>query len=317
MELDELFEFLVTGWGVLLTGFKAKDDPTVTDIEIPSEYSGAAVTELSFKAFSGSRYLRTVYVPDSVKRVMGCVFEGCTSLVSVRLPAEVYRMASYVFWNCTSLKETALPENLGNIPVGCFLGCSALERVEIPKGVHTIETWAFSGCSSLKGIVLPESVSHVKSGAFEQCTALESVIFGNPMATIMGSSSFEGCERLPMETLLMSALGTAGPNADLRDRIDGGYQIDYESLLGSGLFRFAMSLGKFERCDTAELVLKIIECDVLPSLELAAEYGWITAGTIDGFIDCASEMKRTEITAWLLDYKNRHFGFNNGDDYEL
>lgn len=317
MNFEELFDFENSPLGgIFLKEYKPKNDPTVTELTIPSEYNGEPITDLSPNVFQDSKHLRSIYVPDSVKRIWGCAFENCTSLETVRLPEKLNMFTSYIFWKCTSLKEVILPKNLTDIPVSCFMGCMSLEHIELPEGIGKVETWAFAGCSRLKEITLPECVKVVDGSAFENCTSLENIIFKNPKTYISGT--FENCPRLSADLLLMSALYTADiENANFGELSARRIQIDWNFLAGESVFRRALELNKFDGCDTSELVRELVKSDSLPGIITASERGWLTSENIGELIDLAAENKQTEMTAWLLDYQNRKFGCNGENNYDL
>lgn len=319
MNCDELFEFRVSelsGYGADLTKYKRRDDPAITELELPSEYGGVPVRGITANAFKGAQYLRSVYVPDSVKRLSGCAFADCPQLVSARLPEELFVMASYVFWNATALKEVILPKKLETLPIATFMGCSALESVELPRSINKIETWAFAQCAALKAIEIPESVKYIEGSAFMECDLLEQIIFRYPLVQL-GLSAFEDCPSLPAKYRLMSVFGTADLENSFFRQIIGRRHIEWEQVFVKDVFELALSLGKFEGCDMTVLAARLAECDIPESAELAEKYGWITSETIDMFIDSASKYGRTEMTARLLELKKRKFGFDGENSLDL
>ena len=316
MNFEELFDFENSALGgITLNEYKPKNDPTVTELTIPSEYNGEPITDLSPNVFQDSKHLRSIYVPDSVKRIWGCAFEGCTALEKVRLPEKLNMFNSYIFWKCTSLKEVILPKNLTDIPVSCFMGCMSLEHIELPEGISKVETWAFAGCCRLKEITLPESVKVLDGMAFNDCDLLENIIFKNPKTYITGT--FENCPRLPADILLMSALYTSDIESTDFGELSARYiQIDWKFLSNEKVFRRALELNKFDGCDTSELVRELVKSNSLPSIIAASEHDMITEDNIGELTELSAEDNHTELTAWLLDYQKRKFGFNGGD-YEL
>lgn len=317
MNFEELFDFENGAFGgIALKEYKPKNDPTVTELTIPSEYNGEPITDLSPNVFQDSKHLRSIYVPDSVKRIWGCAFESCTALEKVRLPEKLFMFNSYIFWKCHSLKEVSLPKNLTDIPVSCFMGCMSLEHIELPEGIGKVETWAFAGCSRLKEITLPESVKVVDGMAFNDCVSLENIIFKYPKTYITGT--FENCPKLSADLLLMSALYTADIENTNFGELSARYiQIDWKFLSNEKVFRRALELNKFDGCDTSELVKELVGTGCLPNIITVSERGWLTAENIGGLIEIAAENEQTEMTAWLLDYQNRKFGINGENNYDL
>jgi len=79
------------------------DRSAVTSITIPADINGRPVVAIASKGFINCTGLRTVIIPDSVKRIDSEGFKGSTSLVSVLIPASVGRIDAGAFSGCTSL----------------------------------------------------------------------------------------------------------------------------------------------------------------------------------------------------------------------
>ncbi|MDE6732312.1 MAG: hypothetical protein K2J77_05495, partial [Oscillospiraceae bacterium] len=63
---------------------------------------------------------------------------------------------------------------------------------------------------------------------------------------------------------------------------------------------------------------KLIQENRHDLLIIAEKYGMLdSAALLDLLIKFAVERKKTEFTAYLLDLKNRKFGFKNGGDFDL
>ena len=57
-----------------------------TDIVIPAEYNGKAVTAIGNLAFSGCSDLTSITIPDSVTSIGRFAFGSCTGLTSITIP---------------------------------------------------------------------------------------------------------------------------------------------------------------------------------------------------------------------------------------
>ena len=128
-------------------------DKLPVDLVIPE-----GITEIGFRAFYGSS-IKSVTIPDSVRKIGKEAFYWCKSLVSITIPG--------------SVKE---------IDKGAFSWCESLVNVTIEEGVNTIGDNAFLGCKHLKSVRLPRSVSHVGRRAFDDCPYYMEVQFGGTMA---------------------------------------------------------------------------------------------------------------------------------------
>ena len=75
----------------MLTFRKYDDYAEVSDcnvlalkIEVPSEIDSLPVTEIADSAFGNCSTLKTVTLPESIKKVGGTAFSGCSSLTSLK-----------------------------------------------------------------------------------------------------------------------------------------------------------------------------------------------------------------------------------------
>ena len=200
-----------------------------------------------------------------------------------------------------------MPKSLDEIPIQCFMSCNSLEHIELPDGIETINNAAFFR-TSLKEVTIPASVTYVGGSAFGGCASLENIIFKNPHTEI--SCIFEKCPKLPVDIMLMSALHTP----DIEDVYFKDISIsEYDWIciaVEERVFLRALELNKFDGCDISELLKWLVICGSLRSVITASEQGWITAENIDELIWYAINPCHVEKKAFLLDYKNKKFGFN-------
>ena len=104
---------------------------------------------------------RDVIIPDSVEEICKTAFSYSTHLKSVIIPNSVKKMDG-AFQSCTSLESVIIPDSVTYIG-NAFSGCTALKSVKIPENVNFIGENDFSGCNSLTDIDYP----HLKE--FEDC----------------------------------------------------------------------------------------------------------------------------------------------------
>lgn len=120
-------------------------------VVIPSEYNGLPVTEIG-KHFMRSTSIKSVTIPDSIKKI-----------------------DEDAFGHCDKLKSVTIPESVKTIDKQAFMGCNKLKDVVISNGVETIGDYAFSSCFELESIVISNSVTHIGTEAFYRCNKLSSV----------------------------------------------------------------------------------------------------------------------------------------------
>ena len=160
------FSFNLSGNGYILAGYSGTD----TEVTVPAEYKGKAVTAIGSRAFYDCSFITKIILPDSLKEIGDVAFGYCTSLQTVEIPA-CTRILNSVFLGCTSLREVTLPDGVVTIGSNLFTNCNSLQKVTILSGSVLRNT--FADCANLKEIVIGENVTSVAQGAFEDCTSLQ------------------------------------------------------------------------------------------------------------------------------------------------
>lgn len=160
------FSFTLSGNGYVLAGYSGTD----TEVTVPAEYKGKAVTAIGSRAFYDCSFITKIILPNSLKEIADQAFGYCTSLQTVEIPA-CTRILNSVFLGCTSLREVTLPDGVVTIGSNLFSNCNSLQKVTILSGSVLRNT--FAGCANLKEIIIGENVASVAQGAFEDCTSLQ------------------------------------------------------------------------------------------------------------------------------------------------
>ena len=110
-----------------------------------------------------------------ISEIPDYAFLGCTSLKSVKLPQGLKKLGFQAFSECESLQSINMPNSLEDIGSNCFAYCSNLDNVEFPDSLKHIGHNAFSFCSSLKEVILPDGLEEIESYAFSDCDSLQRV----------------------------------------------------------------------------------------------------------------------------------------------
>lgn len=104
----KLFRFKKIHKWYELDFFRGADDPTVTEVVIPGRHWFRRVIGIKWECFKNCKYLRRVYIPDSVFSIDAEAFLNCPELLEIRLPRE-FRLESPTFVKCPKLDpETVL-----------------------------------------------------------------------------------------------------------------------------------------------------------------------------------------------------------------
>ena len=205
-----------------------KCDNTVTEIVIPEEIEGVAVTGIQGYAFSGCTDLSSVYIPASIKTMQSGVFRGCSKLLRIDVDntstsyksidgvlytsdMELYAYptgkegSSYTLETGTksvwpyafsgaSIESIVLPHTVTEIGQGAFNGAK-LKSVELPDSVTTVGDSVFAACKELVSVKLSQNLRRLSYNMFNNCPNLNAVDIGDGTSSI-GGNAFYACESL-------------------------------------------------------------------------------------------------------------------------
>lgn len=164
--------------------------------EIVTDENGVEYTliRLGNQAFSNSRYLLSVELPETIVEIGDNAFYGCIMLIRVNIPDAVTSIGKYSFFSCFALDQIKLPDTLKSISEGMFAGCH-FKYINLPQSLLYVEEYAFLACIGLTEVNLPENVWFVEKGAFFGCTELKTLYLPDNLV-IVGSMGFGLCEKL-------------------------------------------------------------------------------------------------------------------------
>lgn len=117
-------------------------------------------------ALAYSSHLRSIVLPERLKRIGSGALRGCSRLEEVIMPSGVRSFGSSAFSGCSHLNFITLNEGLQSIGSECFNGCSALRDIDVPHTVTEIGNEAFKG-SGVQRIGLPYDLLSLGRGAFD------------------------------------------------------------------------------------------------------------------------------------------------------
>ncbi len=179
---------------------------SATDVKVPGNVSGRAVTEIGSNAFADQPQIKTLEIPKTVTRIADSAFSGCSGLEAIQVDPEnrAYSSVDGLLFDkdqswvvhCPQAKQgwVSLPDTLNGIPSLAFADRTGLTGVSIPRSVKSIGQEAFAGCSGLTELSLPEGVQ-LWSYAFARCTGLVELRLP-PLSVFSSDYTFRGCTGL-------------------------------------------------------------------------------------------------------------------------
>ena len=267
---------------------------SLEDINLP------LVTSIAPGLFQYCRSLKTVNIPNTVKRICMAAFKKCDTLQSIRIPASVKEVSSYAFSHCANLKHIYLEGIKSSLKTDSLLHCNVeilwenaglfneeskrgfiisedgkLMRyvgtekdIVIPSCVTSIDDYAFCRNPSIKTVLIAGNVLSLGHHVFAYCNRLEKIVFEDGVKEVNTWLCGE-CPALK-EVVFSNTIRYIGSNA-----ITGNHQI-HEVVFPDSMTNMSQVIGcnKLERIkfskNTKELGFNsVIWCKNLKIVEVA------------------------------------------------
>lgn len=171
-----------------------------TDIVIPAKvtYEGKeySVTEIDEDTFQDSENIRTVTIPEGVRKIGRNAFGDCIRLNTIVIPESVDSIGSECFEGCYNLRNLTLPSSLKFLGTDVFNACESLKSITVPDGITTIKSGTFHNCRGLESVTIPKCVTKINDNAFLNCQALSAPLDLESVTSI-GDEAFGNCYYLP------------------------------------------------------------------------------------------------------------------------
>lgn len=167
----------------------------IIDPNISYEGVSYSVTGIADSAYMDSVWVKSVFIPEGVRRIGSSAFEQCLYITTINVPGTVTHIGEAAFRRCVSLKSVYLPPSIEKISKLTFGTCMNLQTIVVPEGVTEIGMDAFIECYKLHDIELPSTLKKISRGAFWECRELEEIHIPASVISI-GEYAFFHCEKL-------------------------------------------------------------------------------------------------------------------------
>ncbi len=122
---DDGFHYRVIDGEAVLCGYVYETETLV----LPDTIDGYPVTEIFPMSFRGSRILRSVTIPASIRSIGDAAFADCEALEEVTVEGPVTEIPTLTFRGCHSLHTITLPATMKLIKELAFRDCPSLRTV--------------------------------------------------------------------------------------------------------------------------------------------------------------------------------------------
>ncbi len=156
------------------------------------------ITEIADETFFGTK-IKSIVIPEGVKKIGRGVFENCFELEDVWLPTTLQELGARCFLDCHKLRHLDLGKKLTTIGESTFSECCKLENVIIPPKVKFIGSFAFKNCRMFTELMIPDGVEHIGYDAFSYCTNMTDLYIPASVTNIQyneWSTPFDECDVL-------------------------------------------------------------------------------------------------------------------------
>ena len=157
-------------------------------------------------AIQSNKYLKSVFLPKSLKKIGDSAFSSLKSLAEVHFPngSTLQTISKEAFNSCKQLEIInfyptgiapaklipTFPESLETIGSKAFNSVPSFKNLILHGGLSQISEYSFANCPNLEYIWLQEGISSIGQYAFYDCHALKCIILPSTITNVsMGGLS--------------------------------------------------------------------------------------------------------------------------------
>lgn len=213
------FEYtLENDYTCTITGYNG----SAANVTIPSTIYGNKVCKVGYGSFRDSNNnIRSVTIPNSVKRIDSYAFENCYSLNSVTFSSGLKTISNGAFSN-TNIKKVVLPNTVTVICDSAFSDCENLSSLTLSNQLEELGCYCFKNCKNLTGVTIPNSVKKIDYDTFRGCVSLKTVSIGSGLEEYdlynSYGSVFRDCVALESVTVSSSNNNYSSANGIMYDK---------------------------------------------------------------------------------------------------
>ena len=261
------------------------DEPGVTEVTVPED-----VREIDSQAFMNCSTLRQVHLPAELLRIGNLAFFQCETLTEITIPAHVAEIGKYAFCKCGAMQQVRFLGRVRSICEGAFFSTPWLQAEREKNPLVIVDHCLIDGSTCTGEVTIPDDVTAMQDTAFRFASDITALTFPHPLL------SYDGLALGKQPTLRAVNCCVKGVMLHL-----------------PGLEEWPRTAGYLEayHCqDDRTLMLYLLYDNRLDSfIPLAEQTDILTPEMTDWLTEKATEYGKPECYAYLVDYKQRKFGF--------
>lgn len=295
-----------------------------------------SVTEIGECAFLDCANLEEITIGKGIRTVGGDAFAGTPWLEDdtkdfATVNGSLLRYAGHSKW-------VMVPQNITAICPEVFERCREMEGVVLPDSVKTIGAGSFEGCPRLRRVELHSGITELGNGVFELCKTLEEVTVRGMLADINRMAPEWSAHRelygktctaltvyLPVGSSVFFSTVFYADDSGTKASFTRYFSLFKKINDLNAKIRMAASrlispylpeLGEMEAYTAFlkehlhEAMQMFLERSDLLTVRALGALDMIGEEHIRDLIQMAAEAQNAEISAFLLSYKQEHFGFH-------
>ncbi len=298
-------------------------------VVIPGLLGGMPVTGIEPYAFS-AKQMKYVTFPDSLKRIDHHGFSECRSIRKLDFPESVTWIGNYAFYNCWGLESVHLTAYIRSIGYGAFKNCEKLSEItqdkvegcdisigslldDLDQRIHVTMNHLYPDepgrAPEPAMVIFPEHDYEIVANVASMCKQFESTEIGSGkyMRYCIGIHDVDYLKYDSMFYVLLRG-----------DPFDTVITVAVERLMYPyGLTIEAGNVYRqYLREHADEAAEKFIHEDKFDKLKFLVHEAAFDREMTDRALDIAAAENRPEYTAFLMDYRHRHFSMAD-EEFDL
>ena len=163
---------------------------TDKEVTIPGDLG---ITTIDYNAFSHTKEVTSVVIPEGVTTIRGGAFANSQSLNSITFPNSLYDVESGALRNTGWLNNQANGVTYAGKVAYSYKGSMpANTKLTLPAGTKGIAGYAFSSQYNLTSVTLPAGLVSINDSAFSYCENLSGKVVIPDGVQTVGSYAFYG-----------------------------------------------------------------------------------------------------------------------------